>query len=160
MQVIITIKLHFFMVVAYFIQSDFLKTSLAKLTTLRWKRAKRQVFLRLIITAKHHIQPPSTRILIFFNPQHFWSVLKKIPPTQVHVFKPIHWTPLNYLRSIGSMSSSRRVLRSCDRIVFFGAPLALQSCRQSLSTVATCLRRFHVFVSSVFPFVDFATYLV
>ena len=120
MKVIITIKLHFFMVVAYFIQSDFLKTSLAKLTTLRWKRAKRQVFLRLIITAKHHIQPPSTRILIFFNPQHFWSVLKKIPPTQVHVFKPIHWTPLNYLRSIGSMSSSRRVLRSCDRIVFYG----------------------------------------
>ena len=67
---------------------------------------------------------------------------------------------VNYLRSVGSMSSSLRVLGSCDGIVFFGAPLALQPCSQSLSTVATRLRRFHVFVWSVFPFVDFATYLV
>ena len=67
---------------------------------------------------------------------------------------------VNYVRNVGSMSSSLRVLRSCDGIVFFGAPLALQPCSQSLSTVATRLRRFHVFVSSVFPFVDFATYLV
>ena len=60
---------------------------------------------------------------------------------------------VNYLRSVGSISSSRRVLRWYHRIVFFGAPLAFL--RQSLSTVVTSLRRFHGFVSSVFPFVNY-----
>ena len=71
MKVIITIKLHFFMVVAYFIQSDFLKTSLAKLTTFEVEKSQKAGFLRPIITAKHHIQAPSTLILIFLNPQLF-----------------------------------------------------------------------------------------
>ena len=44
MKVIITIKLHFFMVVAYFIQSDFLKTSLAKLTTFEVEKSQKAGF--------------------------------------------------------------------------------------------------------------------
>ena len=56
------------MVVAYFIQSDFLKTSLAKLRAFELETNKKAGFLRPIITAKHHIQAPSTRIRIFLNP--------------------------------------------------------------------------------------------
>ena len=44
MKVIITIKLHFSMVVTHFILSEFLKTSLAKLIAFEWKRAKRKIF--------------------------------------------------------------------------------------------------------------------
>ena len=64
---------------------------------------------------------------------------------------------VNYLRSVGSISSSRRVLRSYHRIVFFGAPLAFL---RVVIPFRWLLRRFHVFVSSVFSFVDFATYVV
>ena len=45
------------MVVGYFIQSDFLKTSPAKLTTFEVEKSQKAGFLRPIITAKHHIQP-------------------------------------------------------------------------------------------------------
>lgn len=149
MKVIITIKLHFFMVVAYFIQSDFLKTSLAKLTTLRWKRAKRQDFLCLIITAKHHIQPPSTRILIFFNPQHFWSILKKIPPTQIHVFKPIHWTPLGiFVASVPCL----RVVVSFVRVIVLSSSGHRWPFSRFVNPFRRLLRGCVVFMSSCRPF--------
>ena len=53
------------MVVAYFIQSDFLKTSLAKLTTFEVEKSQKAGFLRPIITAKHHILPFNTYPDIF-----------------------------------------------------------------------------------------------
>ena len=73
------------------------------------KEPKGKFFLRLIITAKHHIQPPSTRILIFLNPRLFWSGLKKIPRPQVSVFKPIHWTPLGILAAEHASQSARNL---------------------------------------------------
>ena len=97
------------MVVAYFIQSEFLKTSLAKLRAFELEKNKKAGFLRPIITAKHHIQPPSTRILIFLNPQLFWSGKKKIPRPQVSVLKPIHWTPLGILAAEHAPWSARNL---------------------------------------------------
>ena len=44
MKVIITIQLHFSMVVAHFILSEFLKTSLAKLTTFEVEKSQKAGF--------------------------------------------------------------------------------------------------------------------
>ena len=67
---------------------------------------------------------------------------------------------VNYLRSVGYMSSKSSCPSFVSSYCLLRGTAGLSSCRQSLSTVVTSLRRFHVFVSSVFPIVDLATYLV
>ena len=65
MKVIITIKLHFSMVVAHYILSEFLETSLAKLIAFEWKRAKRQVFAPDNYVQTSHSAPFNTYPDIF-----------------------------------------------------------------------------------------------
>ena len=110
MKVIITIKLHFFYGCGIFYPIGFFENEPSKINNF-WggKEPKGRFFAPDNYGQTSHsalnawrTNPkgrlrggyPLTRILIFFNPQHSWSGLKKIPRPQVHVFKPIHWTPL------------------------------------------------------------------
>ena len=85
MNVIITIKLHFSMVVACFILSEFLKTSLAKLTAFEWKRAKRQVFAPDNYVQTSHSAPFNTYPGIFESTTFLMRIKKNSTSTGIRI---------------------------------------------------------------------------
>ena len=85
MKVIITIKLHFSMVVACFILSEFLKTSLAKLTAFEWKRAKRQVFAPDNYVQTSHSAPFNTYPGIFESTTFLIRIKKNSTSTGIRI---------------------------------------------------------------------------
>ena len=98
----------------------------------------------------------ASKVTEFFPKTLLWRQIRNIINSHIswpwkHLFasKIVLRVIVCCLRNVGPISSSRRVLRSCHRNVFFGAPLAFL---RVVNPFRWLFRRCIVFMSSCHPF--------